>query len=123
MIQRKAARFAFSDYSRYSSVSAMLNKLNWRSLEKRRDNLILVMLHKIINCNVDIPHIRILQTAPSNTQSSSSKFLHLPSRIDSFKHSFFPRAIKLWNHLSDHLVETDHIDTFKSQLWQLIISV
>jgi len=116
MVQRKAARFVFSDYSRYSSVSAMLNELDWRTLEKRRDNSILVMLHKIINQYVDIPHNQILHTAPSNTRSNSRKFLHLPSRIDSFKHSFFPGAIRLWNHLPDHLVEIDNVDTFKSLL-------
>jgi len=74
------------------------------------------MLHKIINRNVDIPHLHILQTAPSNTRSSNSNFFHLSSRIDSFKHSFFPRAIRLWDHLPDHYVETDHVDSFKSQL-------
>ena len=45
------------------------------------------------------------------------KFLHLPSRIDSLKYSFFPRAIRLWNHLPDYIVETDvNIDTFKHLL-------
>ena len=45
MIQRKAARFVFNDYSRYSSVTTMLNELDWKSLEKRRDDLFLVMYH------------------------------------------------------------------------------
>ena len=39
MIQRKAARFIFSDYSRFASVSTILSKLNWQLLEKRRNNL------------------------------------------------------------------------------------
>ena len=39
MVQRKAARFVFNDYSRHSSVTDMLNQLNWQSLEKRRDDL------------------------------------------------------------------------------------
>ena len=117
MIQRKAARFVFSDYSRYSSVTAMLNQLDWQSLERRRDDSILVMFfHKIINQYVDIPCDHILHKVPSITRSSNKKFLHLPSRIDSFKHSFFPRAIRLWNHLPDHVVETDNVDNFKSLL-------
>ena len=94
----------------------MLNELDWRTLEKRRDNSTLVMLHKIINQYVDIPHDQILHTAPSNTQSNSRKFLHLSSRIDSFKHSFFLAAVRLWNHLPDHLVEIENVDTFKSPL-------
>ena len=116
MIQRKAARFVLSDYSRYSSVTSMLNQLDWQSLERRRDDLILVMFHKIIKQYVDISCDHILHTVPSITHSSNKKFLHLPSRIDSFKHSLFPRAIRLWNHLLDHLVETDNVDNFKSLL-------
>ena len=38
MIQRKAARLIFNDYSRHSSVTAMLTALDWKSLEKRRDD-------------------------------------------------------------------------------------
>ena len=34
--QRRAARFVFNDFSRDSSVSAMLADLNWQSLEERR---------------------------------------------------------------------------------------
>ena len=32
-IQRRAARWIFSDYSRYSSVNNMLTQLQWSSLE------------------------------------------------------------------------------------------
>ena len=53
------------------------------------------------------------------TRSISRKFLYLPSRIDSHLHLFFLRAIRLWNHLPNHFVETDDVDTFKSLL-QLI---
>ena len=33
MVQRKATRFAFNDYSRHLSVTDMLDQLNWQSLE------------------------------------------------------------------------------------------
>ena len=46
-IQRKAARFVFNDYSRNSSVSAMLADLNWQSLEERRIINDLTMFYKI----------------------------------------------------------------------------
>ena len=125
MVQRKAARFVFNDHSRHSSVTDMLNRLNWQSLEKRRDDLTLLMFYKIINQHVDVPynHIidniydHILQKPFNFTRSGNRKFLHLPSRINSFKYSFFPRAIRLWNHLPDYIVETDvNIDTFKHLL-------
>ena len=116
MIQRKAARLIFNDYSRHSSVTAMLTALDWKSLEKRRDDSTVVMFYKTINQHVDIPYDHILHKVPSTTRSSSRKFLHLPSRIDSFMHSFFPRAIRLWNQLPDHFIEADNVDTFKSLL-------
>ena len=49
MVQRKAAiaRFVFNDYSRHSSVTDMLNQLNWQTLEKQRDDLTLLMLYNI----------------------------------------------------------------------------
>ena len=33
MVQRKAARFIYNNFSAYSSVSSMLSQLNWQSLE------------------------------------------------------------------------------------------
>ena len=37
MIQRSAARLCFNDYSRESSVTKMLEKLEWTSLEDSAD--------------------------------------------------------------------------------------
>ena len=54
MIQSKAARFVLNNYSRYSSITEMLNELEWKSLEKRRNETILFMFHKIINQYVDV---------------------------------------------------------------------
>ena len=56
MIQQKAARFVFNDFARLSSVTTMLELLGWDSLEKRRDQLTLMMLFKIINNLMAIPH-------------------------------------------------------------------
>ena len=117
MVQRKAARFVFNDYSRHSGVTDMLNQLNWQSLEKWSNDLTLLMFYKIINQHIDVPCDHILQKPFNFTCSVNRKFLHLPSRIDSFKHSFFPRAIRLWNHLPDHIVKPDvSFDSFKHLL-------
>ena len=93
MIQWKAARFVFNEFSRLSSVTTMLEHLGWDSLEKRCDQLTLMMLFKIINNLVVIPHSHILVDSPSFTRSTASKFIHLYTRIDSYKFSFFPQAI------------------------------
>ena len=62
----------------------MLIQLNWQSLEKRRDDLTLLMFYKIINQHIDVPCDHILQKPINFTRSGNRKFLHIPSRIDSF---------------------------------------
>ena len=72
------------------------------------------MFYKIINQHIDVPYNHILQKPFNFTRSGNRKFLHLPSRIDSFKY-FFPQSHQ--NHLPDYIVETDiNIDTFKHLL-------
>ena len=115
MLQRKAARFVFNDFSRFSSVTDMLGHLRWDTLEQRRNQLTLLMLYKIIHQLVEVPHQCILTKAPASTRSSTSKFIHLYSRIDSYKFPFFPRAIKLWNslRLPNHVTQSASFDIFK----------
>jgi hypothetical protein len=36
-VQRSAARYIFNDYDYISSVSKMINDLNWQTLEQRRN--------------------------------------------------------------------------------------
>ena len=58
-VQKRAAHFVMSNYSRYSRVSAMTTWLNWPTLEQRRNYLKLVMLYKIIRGFAVIPCIFI----------------------------------------------------------------
>ena len=53
-VQRRAARFTVNCYSRYESVSSMLEKLNWPTLKDRRNELKLVMMYKIIHGHVHV---------------------------------------------------------------------
>ena len=92
MLQRKAARFVCNDFARLSSVTSMLEHLGWDTLEQRRNQLTLLILYKIINQLVEVPHHHILASAPALTRSSSSKYIHLYSRIDPHKFSIFLRA-------------------------------
>jgi hypothetical protein len=46
-VQRRAARYATNHYHNTSSVSNMLEHLNWRSLADRRSDVRLVMLYEI----------------------------------------------------------------------------
>ena len=55
-IQRRAARFVMNCYDRYQSVSHMLCELNWPTLAKRREQLKIIMLYKIIH---NIVHVQL----------------------------------------------------------------
>ena len=45
-VQRRAARFVVGNFRRRSSVTEMLQRLDWSSLEERRKNERLIMMHK-----------------------------------------------------------------------------
>ena len=91
----------------------MLEHLGWDTLEQRRNQLTLLMLYKIIHQLVEVPHQYILIKAHASTRSGARKFIHLYSRIDSYKFSFFSRAIRLWNSLPNHMTQSASFDIRK----------
>jgi len=54
-IQRRAVRFCYNDFSRFSSVTDMLSSLNLPLLQTRRAETKLMTLYKIINGNLIVP--------------------------------------------------------------------
>ena len=54
-VQRRAARWETRDYQYTSSVSSMLQDLNWRTLDQRRIDSRLVLLYKVTYDLVAIP--------------------------------------------------------------------
>ena len=48
MVRRRAARWCCNDSSPYSSVSDMIDKLGWQTLQQRRSTSRLVMFYKIV---------------------------------------------------------------------------
>ena len=54
-VQRHAARFVFNDYAFNSSVTEMLQRLNWPSLSSCRDYMKAVTMFKIVHNLIDIP--------------------------------------------------------------------
>ena len=67
-IQRRAVRWIFSDYNRYSSVNNMLTQFQLSSLEKRQSDSRLCMFYRILHdpdMPIEISHyIRYLSTIP-----------------------------------------------------------
>ena len=112
MVQRKAARFVFNKFSPYSSVTSMLSKLNWQSLEVRRTNAIITMFYKIINNIICIDFSQNLQPVLSSPRGYLKRFISLPARVNSYYHSFLPHSIRLWNSLPTNLTNAPDLNTF-----------
>ena len=49
MVQKRAARFVYGDYRTTSSVTTMLNSLQWDTLLHRRQQINVTMLFRVIN--------------------------------------------------------------------------
>ena len=112
----KAARFVCNDYSRHASVTAMLDMLNWSSLEHRRKEAKCIMFYKIINNLVCVDFHHYLQPITSSTRGHHLRYTHLQARVDVFRHSYLPSTIRLWNMLPAQTVSSSSIDIFKDNL-------
>ena len=111
---RRAARWVLSDYSPYSSVSDMLGRLGWRTLEQRSADLRLVLFFKIVHglVAIPLPTYVILFNRYSRTTHSLA-FRQLYARTDYYKYSFFPLAVVQWNNLSASTATLTNLDSFK----------
>ena len=117
MVQGRVARYVTNRYHNTSSVTSMLEHLEWESLELRRVKCQLTMLFEIINNLVDIPPDQYLTETSTRTRSHHShKFRHVPASSDYFKNSFFPRTIVLWNSLPASLADAPSLVSFKQEL-------
>ena len=116
MVQRKAARFVFNSFVRNSSVSALLERLNWPTLENRRNHAKVTMLYKIINDIVSIDFFHHLQPSSSTTRGHSQRFIPISTRVDTYKHSFLPSVIRMWNSLPIEVVAMKNVNDFKTKL-------
>jgi hypothetical protein len=117
-IQRRAARFCLHNYKRDSSVTTMLEKLEWDTLESRRKNSRLTMLYKTMNDAVGINKNNFVEPNPhSSSRKSNSQSLKITCiKKNVHKNSFFPRTSRDWNHLPENIVSAPSVDAFKQLL-------
>ena len=115
MVQRRAVRFVCNNFNRTASVTAMLNHLNWPTLERRRNQAKLHMFYKIINNIISISHDHLIQSS-TTTRDHSMRCIQLAARTNTYLYSFFPSTIRLWNSLPKEIVFSTDFDCFKSSL-------
>ena len=120
MVQRRAARFVTSRYRNTSSVTDMLDYLGWESHETRRSKLQLIVLYKIVHGLIDIPPDDYSIQGDSRTRAAHKfKYQRYSTSIESYKNSFFPRTIPLWNRLPATVAEAPSLVSFKRGLSDL----
>ena len=103
MIQRRAARFAYNKYYCAVSVTGLLESLGWPILQARINYLKLLIIYKILKAMISIP-ANNLKPVNQCTRGYQYHFQCLQTTCDSYRYSFFPSSIRLWNHLPVDIV-------------------
>ena len=95
-VQRRTARFTCNHYIYYniSSVTNMLEDLDWPLLQVRRLRTRRIMFYKIIHSQVAIYPTDLL--CPSDTRTrhyNHNCYKHIQTSKDIYRYSFYPRTI------------------------------
>ena len=123
MVQRRAARWVKQDYRLTSSVSDMLNDLQWTTLYERRKYCRLITFYKFLH--QDPPDISIPEYYLPHSLSHFTRLSHhlrlIPPVASSnyYQKSFFPHTITDWNTLPNELIESATLDEFSYHLKSL----
>ena len=113
-VQRKATRFVLNDYDYNSSVSEMLTKLRWDSLQARRQIQRLANFYKIHYGLVDMGAEFRMQRQQRTSRHVNTLAYEVPrSRTSYHMYSFLPRTRRNWNILPDTFVRSPNIEQFK----------
>ena len=70
------------------------------------------MMYKIVNNLVEVDSSSSLIINNLPTRGHSCRFKQPLTRINSFKYSFYPDTIKLWNKLPNHIVDCTTLHSF-----------
>ena len=116
-VQLRAARYTTGRFHNTSSVTSMLDHLEWNSLETRRNIAKVTMLYKCTHNLFAINPDFYISSQTSLTQHSHSLWYKpFSTSTDYFKFSFFPHTVVLWNALAPDIVSASSLDQFKSQI-------
>ena len=116
-VQHRGARFVFNDYDYTSSPAKMISKLKWESLQVRRMERRLLVLHQALHGHLSIPANNILRptTRPSRFTNDCT-FQRIQTKKYCYKNSYFPQTIVDWNSLPYNIIATTKKESFKAKL-------
>ena len=120
-VQRRAARFTLN-YYQYGSSAGLTDKiqqeLKWPTLQHRRAQNDLITFYKIRNNHIKMPLPSSVQPSPLHPH----KYLHIQGLHSSaYINSFYPRTIRIWNHLPLNIIQSPSPDAFTSNVAKWII--
>ena len=112
-VQRRAARWILSEYSRTASVTSMLSSLNISTLLQRCKSSRLTLFYQIINNILPISIPFYYQRTHSYTRQYHQNHFILPqATLNTYKYSLYPRTMKEWNNLPINIIESRDINEF-----------
>jgi hypothetical protein len=116
-IQRRAVRFIKNEYDREASVTSLMKELQMCPLQERRKIDRLSIFHKGREGHLALPVRNVLHpTLRPTKRSHSNSYQELQVNKDVFKFSFYPRTVKEWNSLPEHLTQQPNPKLFKEKL-------
>ena len=100
LVQNRAARFVFRDYSNFSHVTPMLNQLGWDTFEQRRLLYQLSMFYKIQQglVGISLPS-EVCPLTRAFRVPNAFPFCHIQTSCNVSKYSFYPSSVVTWNKL------------------------
>ena len=114
-VQRRAARlFVTGEYRYTSSVTGMIESLAWKTPQHRRQQAKAIMMFRIVHAMVALPASPHLQLLGAATRGHQYKYRVPYSRTKTYKESFLPSSIRLWNQLPEKLTTAESLETFKA---------
>ena len=104
-VQKSAARFITSDYSREpGSMTEILQDLDLEPLQERRRQSRLILFCKGIFNQAKLP-TEVLEEPTRKTKNMHNlPFRQLSANSDTYKNSFMPRTIKDWNRVPSNII-------------------
>jgi len=116
MVQRRAARFVLGRFHYKSSVTEMIQKLKWETLQDRRQRARLVVFYKIQYCLIAVP-LPSFVVRPEKPRPGYPHQFRIPfCYTEAYKNSFFPRAIRNWNALPSSIACQGSLSLFQTAL-------
>ena len=117
MVQRRAARYTLHRYHNTSSVTAMLDHLNWTTLEQRRQQQRLSMYFKIHHQLVTVDKNKYLTPLNRTSRHTHKEAYQIPDSSKNYlANSFFCRTTREWNALPAQTVNAPPLESFQARL-------